>query len=182
MHHHTERAPQLRRSPTKAEQLLWRRLRFRQLGTSFRRQHPIAGFIVDFHAPALLLAIELDGGQHATDAARDELRTNVLLARGVAVLRFWNSEITENLDGVCEAICRVAAWLQVQTPPLSGGAPSPCKGEGRRGDLTRAAAGAADPSPTPPLSGQENDNSCDLPKGLRLALPAGRPATSTAPD
>lgn len=145
MKHHTERARKLRRNPTQAERLLWHRIRFEQLGIAFRRQHPIAGFVVDFYAPAISLAVELDGGQHAVDTTREGFRTNFLLARGVAILRFWNTEVAENLDGVCEAIVAVASGLRAQTPPLS-----------------------------PPLSGEGNASPDGLLRCLRLALPDDR--------
>ena len=153
MKHHTERARQLRRNPTDAERLLWQRLRFRQLGIAFRRQHPIIGYVVDFYAPAIALAVELDGGQHAIGGVSEEIRTNVLLARGVAILRFCNSEVMANADGVCETVARVAAWLAARTPPLP-----------------------------PPLPGEGNASSHLLPGNLRLALPQDRVATSASPE
>ena len=72
----------------------------------FRRQQPIAAYILDFYCDAAKLAIELDGGQHNTDAARrhDTIRTQFLSGRGVRVLRFWNHEVLEDLDAVLEAI------------------------------------------------------------------------------
>jgi very-short-patch-repair endonuclease len=106
---------------------LWLKLRGSNLGVSFRRQHPIGPFTLDFYAPSIILAIEVDGGQHATDKERDERRTRYLNAKDVHVLRFWNADIVENIDGVAEKI-----WLIVRelTPtrsasrsdlPLSGG-------------------------------------------------------------
>jgi very-short-patch-repair endonuclease len=96
----------LRSSMTDAEQALWRRLRKRQLaGCRFRRQHPIGPFIVDFACIEKKLAIEVDGGQHSeceADVHRDEL----LRARGFTILRFWNNEVLENIEGVCDVILR----------------------------------------------------------------------------
>ena len=133
----TARARRLRRDSTVVEMKLWQRLRNRQLGVDFRRQHPAGSFILDFYAPALQLAVELDGGQHAEAARQDAARDAWLSQRGVTIMRFWNSDITENLVGVLETIAAKVAQLQSSkvTPtrrwradlPLSGG------GDSRRG-------------------------------------------------
>lgn len=116
--HHTSAARRLRRNPTKAEQLLWTRLRAGQIGPAFRRQHPVAGFILDFYAPAVKLAVELDGSQHA-GSLRDETRTAALSSKGISVLRFWNTEVAQNPEGVLTAIQSVCAVLAPETPSLS---------------------------------------------------------------
>ncbi len=102
----TARARQLRRNHTVVEMRVWQKLRNRQLGVDFRRQHPAGNYVLDFYAPSIRLAIELDGGQHAhsTIAARDNARTHWLTERGVTMLRFWNSDVIENLPGVLEVI------------------------------------------------------------------------------
>ncbi|MBB6017648.1 endonuclease domain-containing protein [Deinococcus radiopugnans] len=102
----TLRARELRRDQTPTEHRLWRALRGRFLNAKFRRQWPIAGYIVDFVCFEARLIVELDGSQHAEDAARayDEARTQVLEAGGFKVLRFWNNEVSSNLRGVLEAI------------------------------------------------------------------------------
>jgi len=101
----TERARRLRRDSTDVELLLWRRLRDRQIDElKFRRQEPVLGFTVDFVCHEHNLVIELDGGQHAAAATRDERRTRMLEQAGFRVLRFWNGDVIENLDGVVEAI------------------------------------------------------------------------------
>jgi very-short-patch-repair endonuclease len=100
-------ARELRRRMTIAESKLWWHLRRRALfGVKFRRQHPIGGFIVDFYCDERMLAIELDGGGHADAAKRasDAGRSAELALRGVRVLRFWNNEVLENLDGVLRRI------------------------------------------------------------------------------
>ena len=85
---------------TNAERLLWSRLRERQVGGHFFvRQHPIGGYIVDFCCRRAMLVIEVDGGQHAQNAA-DAPRTAELGRRGYRVLRFWNNEVLGNIDGV----------------------------------------------------------------------------------
>jgi very-short-patch-repair endonuclease len=100
----TARARELRVNATPAEKVLWAYLRSAQLGASFRRQHPIGPFFADFCCPALKLVIELDGGQHAERVDYDEARTAYLAAQGYDVIRFWNSDVKDGLDAVCEQI------------------------------------------------------------------------------
>jgi very-short-patch-repair endonuclease len=97
-------ARKLRRTQTDAEQKLWLRLRGRRLaGLKFRRQVSVVGFIADFLCDEAKLIVEVDGGQHA-DNEQDRSRTAELNAAGFEVLRFWNNEILQNLDGVLERI------------------------------------------------------------------------------
>ena len=108
-------AKRLRRDSTDAERTLWFRLRDRRLdGWKFRRQVPIEGYVVDFLCVDAHLIIELDGGQHAAQAAADAARTRMLEAAGFLVLRFWNNEVLGNMDGVLEAI---VATLRAGTAP-----------------------------------------------------------------
>src|ERR1051326_216543 len=99
-------ARRLRRNQTDAERILWLRLRDRRLnGLKFRRQVPIDRYVVDFFCADAHLIIELDGGQHAT--ADETNRTRALEAMGYLVLRFWNNEVHENIDGVLQTILSV---------------------------------------------------------------------------
>lgn len=101
----TERARRLRRNETDVERRLWHRLRNGQIhDAQFRRQHPAGRYVLDFYCPALALAVELDGGQHAQAGTRDRDRDEWLKQQGVTVLRFWNSDVVENLNGVLEVI------------------------------------------------------------------------------
>ncbi|WP_420347206.1 endonuclease domain-containing protein [Pelagibius sp.] len=101
----SKNARALRRQMTDAERTLWAALRRRQIdGLRFRRQVPLGRFIVDFACYDARLVIELDGGQHAGRQQEDTVRMQWLEARGFRVLRFWNSEIGENLEAVLEAI------------------------------------------------------------------------------
>lgn len=98
-------AKTLRKNATHVEDLLWQKLRARQFeGLKFRRQQPIEDFIVDFVCFEKRIIIELDGGQHARDRDRDFERDRFLSEAGFTVLRFWNNEVLENLDGVLEKI------------------------------------------------------------------------------
>ena len=100
-----DRARQLRRDQTHVEGKLWSRLRARQLsGAKFRRQYPIGGFIADFCCYERRLVIELDGGHHAEHVDADQSRTDFFVSQGYRVLRFWNNEVIENIDGVLEQI------------------------------------------------------------------------------
>jgi very-short-patch-repair endonuclease len=126
----TTRARKLRRNLTDVERKLWHALRRDQLlGLSFRRQHPIGPYVLDFYCPAIQLAAELDGGQHAftSNQINDERRSRWLAEKGIKVIRFWNNDVTQNLDGVLSAIARVAQEISNQdltptpTLPLSGG-------------------------------------------------------------
>ena len=98
------KARSLRRSSTDAERRLWTALRDRRLTKyKFRRQHPIGAYIVDFACTRHALVIELDGGQHADNAA-DARRTAWLESEGWRVVRFWNNDVLGNVSGVIEAI------------------------------------------------------------------------------
>ena len=100
-----ERARELRQEMTPAEQLVWERLRDRQLdGLKFRRQHPLGRFIVDFCCPEHRLIVELDGGVHRGQEDHDEARTEVLEAYGYRVLRFPNTAVLQDVDGVLQMI------------------------------------------------------------------------------
>jgi very-short-patch-repair endonuclease len=95
----------LRTRQTDAENLLWRRLRGKQLaGVKFRRQHPIGKYIVDFVCLKKRLILEIDGGQHALEKDKDDERAKWLTAEGYHILRFWNNEVLENLPGVLETV------------------------------------------------------------------------------
>ncbi len=97
-------ARKLRREMTDAELLLWSRLRGQQLGARFTRQFPIGDAVADFACRSAKLVVELDGGQHALTTVADAARTRLIEAHGYTVIRFWNSDVTSNLDGVLETI------------------------------------------------------------------------------
>lgn len=101
----TAAAQQLRKNLTKAENLLWQKLRNRQFEDfKFRRQQPVGSYIVDFVNFEKRMVIEVDGGQHAILKDKDKKRDAWLNAEGYAVMRFWNNEVFENLDGILEVI------------------------------------------------------------------------------
>jgi len=102
-----DRTRQLRRKQTEAERKLWSRLWDRQLaGHKFRRQVALGPFIVDFVCFDRRVIVELDGGQHGQEryVDHDRARTAWLKGEGFSVLRFWNNEVMDNLDGVLATI------------------------------------------------------------------------------
>lgn len=100
----------LRSNMTDVEQLLWSRLRRKQiLGLQFYRQKPILNFIVDFYCSAANLVIECDGGQHYTEVGLevDQNRDYALSELGLLTLRFSNHQILTEIDSVLDQIYSV---------------------------------------------------------------------------
>ncbi len=98
-------ARKLRRNMTDVEQKLWDRLRDKQIEEfRFRRQRPMGRYVVDFVCQDAKLIVELDGGQHAGQVEADAKRTEFLQSLGFEVMRFWNNDVVENIDGVLERI------------------------------------------------------------------------------
>jgi very-short-patch-repair endonuclease len=124
-----EYARALRANQTEAEDKLWSRLRAGRLrGLKFRRQIAFsANYIADFVHSKSKLVIEVDGSQHADHSDYDNRRTAFFASQGYRVLRFWNNEVFENMDGVLTAI------LEAISHPLPGAAhlSLPPEGEGR---------------------------------------------------
>ncbi|MEA3011081.1 MAG: UDP-N-acetyl-alpha-D-muramoyl-L-alanyl-L-glutamate epimerase [Sphingomonadales bacterium] len=141
-----ERARSLRRDMTAQEKLLWGQLRDRRLGgAKFRKRMWLAGYVADFACPEARLVVEADGSQHADNSEYDAERERAFARLGWGTLRFWNNEITENLDGVLTVIANALpspSHRSAAGPSLSptgrGGEsgptnPSPCRGEGQPG-------------------------------------------------
>jgi very-short-patch-repair endonuclease len=106
-----EFARALRKQPTKAEDMLWQRLRGSRFhGAKFRRQVPFDRYVADFYCHAAKLVIELDGKQHEWFADYDAGRTAVIESYGVRVLRFTNAEVCDDLDAV---LSRIQAELRL---------------------------------------------------------------------
>ena len=99
----------LRKNMTDAERLIWSKLKSSQLkGYQFNRQKPIGNYIVDFYCVKANLVIEIDGGQHYTEEGKEKdiIRDKYMAGRGLRVLRFSDSDVLKNIDGVIEAILR----------------------------------------------------------------------------
>ena len=103
-----------------AQQLLWKALRNRALGGfKFRRQHSIGPYFVDFACVECKVAVEADGVSHLTNHERDSKRTALLANEGWLVLRYWNTEIYDELDAVKEAIYRACVQRSASDLPPS---------------------------------------------------------------
>lgn len=97
----------LRNNATDAEKKLWGLLKGKQLlGYKFRRQQGVEQYIVDFYCAQGKLAVEIDGATHSSPPQKvaDRQRTERIKSHGIAVLRFSNTDVSENLDGVLAAI------------------------------------------------------------------------------
>ena len=126
-------AQSLRNNATPAERQLWRHLSKRQIqGHKFSRQMPIGPFVADFLCREARLVIEVDGGQHC-ESKRDRSRTDFIEAQGFRVIRFWNNEVLENIEGVLLTI----AHALIEAPP-----PAPSRqreGKSREGGPAKVA-------------------------------------------
>ncbi len=106
---HISLAKNMRSNMTKEEVKLWNILRAKNFyNLKFKRQVLIGEYIADFVCPEKMLIIELDGSQHNEDnnIENDKNRTAYLEQQGYKVIRFWNNEVWDNIDGVCEVIKR----------------------------------------------------------------------------
>ncbi len=102
--HSVHAARTMRREPTSAEDLLWKRIRDRQVGDmKFRRQHSIDRFIVDFYCAEAQMVIEIDGSIHDTPNA-DLERQHVLESLGLRILRFSNDDVLSGVENVIAQI------------------------------------------------------------------------------
>ena len=107
-------ARRLRREATDAERRLWSRLRNRQVaGIKFRRQVPIGPFVADFASVEAKIVVEVDGSQHAHTVEQNRMRSDALGSAGYLVLRFWNNDLLDNIDGVVSEIERTLATRSV---------------------------------------------------------------------
>jgi very-short-patch-repair endonuclease len=112
----------LRKRPTEAEKFMWRYLRSKQLeGLKFRRQEPIGNYVVDFVCYEKKIIVEIDGGQHC--AERDGNRDRWLESQDFKILRFWNTEVLKNAQGVWEVIRKncLSCDSPSPAPPVKGG-------------------------------------------------------------
>ena len=116
-------ARRLRKSQTFHEQRLWQLLRAKRLNRyKFRRQYPVGKYVVDFCCLAQRLVIELDGGQHNDrfKIYRDKIRDGFFIRHGFAVLRFWNNEVDDNIEGVYQRIQDALNGRPLPNPPQKG--------------------------------------------------------------
>lgn len=136
----TNRARELRANMTPMEVRLWKRLKaLRSEGLHFRRQAPFRGYYLDFVCFSRRLVIELDGGHHSDgpQEAHDAVRDTILKREGFEVLRFWNRQVRENVDGVMYNIrlslgADTPEWRPA-SPPARRDAPGTLPIKGREG-------------------------------------------------
>jgi len=107
MAEHIKFARHLRKNQTSAEEIFWNEVRNRRfLKLKFRRQVPISKYFADFVCESEKLIIELDDVSHADKMEYDAERTRILENYGYRVIRFSNTEIYEDIDGVIESLVR----------------------------------------------------------------------------
>jgi len=107
---------------TDSEQVLWGRLRGKQLlGLQFYRQKPIGNFIVDFYSPKAKLIIEIDGSQHLEGyhAKKDQFRDEYMRRLGLKVIRFNSREVLEETEAVVENIYKIITEGMLKKSPLT---------------------------------------------------------------
>jgi len=110
-----EKARQLRNKMTPEEELLWNKLKGKQIcNVRFRRQHPVNIFIADFYCHTAKLVIELDGKIHLNNKEYDEERTQIMEELGLEVIRFNNSEINTKIEKIIERITEKVKSRQEQ--------------------------------------------------------------------
>jgi very-short-patch-repair endonuclease len=169
-----QRARKLRAEMTPQERKVWFKLRElnRMLGLHFRRQAPIGPFIADFAELGRRVVIEIDGGGHGGE--RDQRRDEWLAAQGFQVLRFWNPEVSGNLEGVMQLVLdAVGGEGLADAPPPH---PSPTRGEGgARLPVDALDEGGVPPTPIPsPQGGGEAPGSTVRRDEGRHAAPSPR--------
>ena len=139
-------ARSMRAEATAAEAVLWSALRGRRLaGWKFRRQHVVAGYIVDFDCPELRLVLEVDGAVHQARVVEDRRRDEALARLGTHVLRLSNAQVLERLDDalmrtslVCESISLTAVQRAIKSEARASRSrsrrrPRSCAGSSRSG-------------------------------------------------
>ena len=113
-----ERRRDLRKNQTEAEKVIWKSIRNKNFfGLKFFRQYSVGAYVLDFYCSTHKLAIELDGGQHAEEENQlyDNVRTEYLKSLGIEVMRFWNSDVILNVEGV---LAEIGKKINPSRPPL----------------------------------------------------------------
>ncbi len=123
-----ERSRALRLNATDAEKKVWTMLRQVFPEVKFRRQVPLGSYFADFCSHSAKLVIEIDGGQHDQNTDYDAARTNFIENEGYQVIRFWNNEVMENIEGVMTSIQQSLSPLRL---PAKAGAQDRLVGEVR---------------------------------------------------
>ena len=102
----------LRKNMTLSEILLWQQIKGKQLlGYDFHRQKPIDEYVVDFYCPRLKLVLEIDGDSHEGKEKADRIRRERLESLGLTVMRFWDLDVKNNVDGIVE---QLREWIEAR--------------------------------------------------------------------
>ena len=97
---------------TLSEILLWQQIKGKQLlGYDFHRQKPIDEYVVDFYCPRLKLVLEIDGDSHEGKEKADRIRRERLESLGLTVMRFWDLDVKNNVDGIVE---QLREWIEAR--------------------------------------------------------------------
>jgi very-short-patch-repair endonuclease len=105
----------LRSNMTRAEIILWSRLRSKKVnGYKFRRQQPLFEYVVDFYCHELKLIIEVDGEIHSEKTRYDSKRDNILKINGYHIIRFTNFEVETAVDSTINKI--ISYILEILSP------------------------------------------------------------------
>ena len=190
-----QRAKKLRAEMTPQERKVWAKLRElnRMLGLNFRRQAPIGPFIADFAELGRRVVIEIDGGGHG--GVRDQRRDEWLASQGFQVLRFWNPEVSGNIEGVMQLVLDAVDGesLAEGVPPTPipsprGGGEALGAGGARKGLTASPLVGAPPPQPSPTrgeggagrlaLRGSVEPGASPPPRGEGLGVGGTRPEGS----
>lgn len=118
-----DRRKELRHTMPDAEIIMWSRLNRRQmLGHKFRRQYSVGSYVLDFYCPELKLAIEIDGDTHFRNGADeyDKVRQEEIEQYGIKFLRFMNTEVYHNLNGVLHTIYETTEEMKKEMNKKSG--------------------------------------------------------------
>jgi len=116
---YTKKRKYLRNNMTKAEIILWSKIKGKQInGLKFRRQYGIKNYIVDFYCPKLNLAIEIDGDVHGYNSqiTYDKQRQRDIEALGIKVLRYTNNDVFHNIEGVLQDILSAISQPHLAPP------------------------------------------------------------------
>ncbi len=113
-------ARQNRQAGILSEILLWNQLKKNQSGVKFTKQKPIGNYVVDFYCKECNLVIEIDGDSHNGKFEYDRVRDEYMAQQGIKVLRFWDTDILKNMEGVLLAIRETLPVGCAATPPKEG--------------------------------------------------------------
>ena len=110
---------QLRKNLTNEERKIWNLVRNRKiLGLKFFRQYSVGKYTLDFYCPLMRFCLEIDGGQHNQNR-NDEKRTKFLNGLNIKVLRFWNNDVNQNIEGIYQTIYSTATDIIQNSPQPS---------------------------------------------------------------